>query len=136
MLDFCGQFCQIPRNSGHKNKKRPQEANMYRIAVIIATFGFSGFAWAQTLGEVTNLPIPRFVSMKASEGYARRGPSQGHRIDWVFQHKNTPLRITGEYEHWRRVEDVDGQGGWMHFRLLSGVRVVSKSGIASTSSLV
>ena len=54
----------------------------------------------------------------------RRGPSQGHRIDWVFQHKNTPLRITGEYEHWRRVEDVDGQGGWMHFRLLSGVRTV------------
>ena len=80
--------------------------------------------WAEELGEVTNLPIPRFVSMKASEGYARRGPSQAHRIDWVFKHRHTPLRITGEYEHWRRVEDAEGQGGWMHFRLLSGIRTV------------
>jgi len=76
------------------------------------------------IGSVTNLPLPRFVSMKANEGYARRGPSQSHRIDWVFKHKNTPLMITAEYEHWRRVQDVDGQGGWMHFRLLSGVRTV------------
>jgi len=94
-------------------------------AVLISTILISGpFAFAKELGDVTNLPLPRFVSMKADEGYARRGPSQGHRIDWVFKHRNTPLRITGEYEHWRRVEDVDGQGGWMHFRLLSGVRTV------------
>ena len=32
--------------------------------------------------------------------------------------------ITGEYGHWRRVQDIDGQGGWMHFRLLSGNRTV------------
>ncbi|GLQ34992.1 hypothetical protein GCM10007939_12750 [Amylibacter marinus] len=78
----------------------------------------------QARGPVTNLAIPRFVSMKASEGFARRGPSKSHRIDWVFKHKNTPLMVTGEYQHWRRVQDVDGQGGWMHFRLLSGVRMV------------
>ena len=35
-----------------------------------------------------------------------------------------PLRITGEYEHWRRIEDSEGAGGWVHYSLLSGVRSV------------
>ena len=75
-------------------------------------------------GQVTNLPIPRFVSMKASEGNARRGPSLSHRVDWVFTRRDMPLRVTGEYGHWRRVEDRDGQGGWVHYSLLSGARTV------------
>lgn len=75
-------------------------------------------------GPVTNLPIPRFVSLKADEGNARRGPSLSHRIDWVFTRRNMPLEITAEYGHWRRVQDRDGQGGWVHYSLLSGVRHV------------
>ena len=35
-----------------------------------------------------------------------------------------PLQITGEFGNWRRVQDRDGQGGWMHFSLLSGNRTV------------
>ena len=75
-------------------------------------------------GPVTNLPIPRYVSMKASEGNVRRGPSLTHRIDWVYKLRDMPLRITAEHGHWRRVEDRDGQGGWIHYSLLSGVRTV------------
>lgn len=73
-------------------------------------------------GPVTNLPLPRFVSLKGSEGNARRGPSLSHRIDWVFRHAGMPLRVTAEYGQWRRVEDKDGAGGWVHYSLLSGVR--------------
>ena len=75
-------------------------------------------------GPVTNLPLPRFVSMKATEGNVRRGPSLTHRIDWVFTRRDMPLRITAEHGHWRRVEDRDGMGGWVHYSLLSGVRTV------------
>lgn len=75
-------------------------------------------------GPVTNLPLPRYVSLKASEGNVRRGPSLTHRIDWVFQRRNMPLRITAEHGHWRRVEDRDGMGGWVHYSLLSGSRFV------------
>nr|WP_245727321.1 SH3 domain-containing protein [Paracoccus isoporae] len=73
-------------------------------------------------GPVTRLPIPRYVSLKGDEGNVRRGPSLSHRIDWVFRHSGMPLRVVGEFGHWRRVEDRDGAGGWVHFRLLSGVR--------------
>jgi SH3-like domain-containing protein len=74
------------------------------------------------VGCVTNLPLPRFVSLKGSEGNARRGPGLTHRIDWIFTRAGMPLRITAEYENWRRVEDSEGAGGWVHYSLLSGVR--------------
>ncbi|MFD1483088.1 SH3 domain-containing protein [Paracoccus nototheniae] len=73
-------------------------------------------------GAVTNLPLPRYVSLKGNEGNARRGPSLSHRIDWVFRHAGMPLRVVAEFGHWRRVEDKDGAGGWIHYALLSGVR--------------
>lgn len=73
-------------------------------------------------GTVTNLPLPRFVSLKNAKGFARRGPGLTHRIDWVYTHEGMPLKITAEYEHWRRVEDWEGAGGWVHYSLLSGVR--------------
>lgn len=75
-------------------------------------------------GAVTNLPIPRFVTLKTGEGNARRGPGLTHRIDWVFTRAGMPLKITGEYDNWRRVEDKEGLGGWVHYSLLSGVRAV------------
>ncbi len=84
----------------------------------------SGAAQAEERGKVTNLPIPRYVSLKASEGNVRRGPSLSHRIDWVFRRRDMPLEVTDEYGHWRRVRDRDGQGGWIHYSLLSGVRTV------------
>ncbi len=79
---------------------------------------------AEERGAVTNLPIPRFVSMKAVEGNVRRGPSLTHRIDWVYTRRDMPLEVTAEYGHWRRVRDRDGAGGWVHYSLLSGVRTV------------
>jgi SH3-like domain-containing protein len=75
-------------------------------------------------GAVTNLPLPRFVTLKGTEGNARRGPGRTHRIDWVFTRAGMPLRVTAEFENWRLVEDVEGAGGWVHFSLLSGTRSV------------
>ncbi len=75
-----------------------------------------------TRGSVTNRPLPRFVSMKAAKANVRRGPGLTHRIDWVYKHRNMPLEITAEFGHWRRVRDMDGVGGWVHYSLLSGVR--------------
>jgi SH3-like domain-containing protein len=75
-------------------------------------------------GQVTNLPLPRFVSLKSDNGNARRGPGLTHRVDWIFTREGMPLKITAEYENWRRVEDIDGVGGWVHYSLLSGARTV------------
>lgn len=73
-------------------------------------------------GPETGYALPRFVSMDAGEGYARRGPSRSHRIDWVFTRRHMPMIVVAEHGHWRRVVDYEGEGGWMHYSLLSGVR--------------
>ena len=94
------------------------------LGIIAAVHLISTPVVAAELGQVTNLPVPRFVSLKAANGNVRRGPSLTHRIDWVFNQRDMPLRITAEYDNWRRVEDRDGMGGWMHYSLLSGTRTV------------
>jgi len=103
-----------------------RSGQLFKLLICVLTVAaISGAALAeQTRGPVTNLPLPRFVSLKASEGNVRRGPSLSHRIDWVFTRRDMPLEITGEYGHWRRVRDRDGAGGWMHYSLLSGARTV------------
>ncbi|MDP2086728.1 MAG: SH3 domain-containing protein [Gemmobacter sp.] len=74
------------------------------------------------IGCVTRRPLPRFVSLKGAEARARRGPGPDHRVDWIYQRSGLPLKVTAEYENWRRVEDAEGVGGWMHYALLSPTR--------------
>lgn len=82
-------------------------------------------------GPVTNLPLPRFVSLKSDKANVRRGPSLSHRIDWVFVERGYPLEVIAEYGHWRRVRDIEGATGWLHYSLISGVRtaLVSRDSI-------
>ena len=84
----------------------------------------SVFTQESQKGQVTNLPIPRYVSLKVKEANARRGPSLSHKIDWIYKRQNMPLEIYAEYENWRRVRDFEGLGGWVHYTLLSGIRYV------------
>ncbi|SEN03041.1 SH3-like domain-containing protein [Loktanella fryxellensis] len=89
-------------------------------AVTATTASFA----APVMGPETNLPLPRYVSLKAKEANVRRGPSLTHRIDWVFQRRDMPLQVVAEYGLWRRVIDREGQGGWVHYTMLSGSRTV------------
>ena len=75
-----------------------------------------------TVGSVTSLPLPRYVSIRAREANVRRGPGLSHRIDWEYRRRGLPLEVTAEYGQWRRVRDADGAGGWVHHSLLSGTR--------------
>jgi SH3-like domain-containing protein len=81
-------------------------------------------ATADGRGPVTNLPLPRYVSLKGGEANVRRGPSLSHRIDWIFTRPGMPLQVVAEYGNWRRVIDREGQGGWVHYIMLSGNRTV------------
>jgi SH3-like domain-containing protein len=92
--------------------------------VLAALIVVASQANAQEVGPVTNLPLPRFVSLKASEANIRRGPSLSLRIDWIYQRRDMPLQVVAEYGNWRRVVDRDGVGGWVHYVMLSGTRTV------------
>jgi SH3-like domain-containing protein len=75
------------------------------------------------LGSETNLPLPRYVSLRGSKVRARRGPGLEYRIDWVFQRTGLPVRVIDEYGNWRRIADSDNAGGWVYHALLTGRRM-------------
>lgn len=68
------------------------------------------------------LPVPRFVSIKSNEANIRTGPSQKYPVVWVFIKKGEPVEVVAEFEHWRKVKDIDGDIGWIHESMLSGKR--------------
>ncbi|MEL6584204.1 MAG: SH3 domain-containing protein [Pseudomonadota bacterium] len=95
-----------------------------RVWLCALLIAFGGVASAEERGRETGFPIPRYVSLKAKEANIRRGPGFDHRIDWVFQRRGMPLRVVAEYDVWRKVEDIEGEGGWIHATMLSGIRTV------------
>ena len=76
------------------------------------------------LGAVTNLPIPRYVSLRSSKINVRRGPGLDYRKDWVFRRAGLPVRVVDEYGDWRRIVDKDEAGGWVYHAMITGRRTV------------
>lgn len=72
----------------------------------------------------SELPMPRFVSLKSDKVNVRRGPSSDQAIVWVFSRAGLPVEVIAESENWRRVRDSEGADGWVFHSLLSGRRTV------------
>ena len=76
------------------------------------------------MGSVTNLPIPRYVSLKSDKVNLREGPSKDHRTKWIYQRSGLPVEIIAEFENWRRIRDSEGTEGWVLQSLLTGKRTI------------
>ncbi len=76
----------------------------------------------------SGLPIPRFVSLAATQAYMRTGPGRQYPIDWVYSRRGLPLEVVDEDGPWRQVRDESGITGWMHVSLLSGRRTALITG--------
>lgn len=97
------------------------------LSIAIALTAIGGLemparAESRPVGIETGLPLPRFVSLKATKVNVRVGPSRSHPVRWVYQRKGLPIEILAEFEHWRRVRDSDGDVGWVYHTLLDGRR--------------
>ncbi|MEL6479438.1 MAG: SH3 domain-containing protein [Pseudomonadota bacterium] len=93
-------------------------------ALPLAPWVGGGRAFGQALGPVTNLPLPRYVSLRSSEINVRRGPGLNYPKDWVFRRAGLPVQVIEEYGDWREIVDSDGAGGWVYHALLTGRRTV------------
>jgi SH3-like domain-containing protein len=92
-------------------------------------------AWAQSAAEASTaqaaapnpsgLPIPRWVSIRASEANMRTGPGARYPIEWVLQFRNLPVEVVKEFENWRKVRAIDETTGWVHKSMLSGNRMAT-----------
>jgi SH3-like domain-containing protein len=87
-----------------------------------AFFGSTGLAVAQGLGIETNLPIPRFVSLRSNEVNLRTGPGTTYPVEWVYVRRGLPVEVIAEFDVWRRIRDWQNTVGWVHQSMLDGQR--------------
>ncbi len=85
-------------------------------------------AYAQDTGTATGLPLPRYASLKSDNVYVRAGPSMDYPIRWVYKRDGLPVEIQQEFDAWRKIKMPDGEVGWVHKILISGVRYAQIGG--------
>lgn len=109
-----------------------------RVMALVLVVFIASSACAAELGRVTGLPIPRFVSFKSKITNVRVGPSNQHPVKWVYHQKGYPIKVVAEFEHWRKINDIDGEDGWVHEAMLSGVRqvVILKNNLPGPLSVI
>jgi SH3-like domain-containing protein len=75
-----------------------------------------------TMGK-SGLPLPRFVSLKATgKVNVRVGPGEGYNVAWTFVRPSLPVEVIQEYDSWRRIRDSSGATGWIFHTLLTPKR--------------
>lgn len=94
------------------------------FVTFLAAAAVSWTAMAETVGKVTKLPIPRYVSIRADEANLRVGPGGQYPIRWRLTRSGMPARVVDEEGQWREVVLHDGERGWLYAPLLSGARTL------------
>lgn len=92
------------------------------VAIVGMLLATAAAADPPALGPDSQLPVPRFVSLKTEGANGRRGPGLEHRVEWIYERAGLPLQVTGESGPWRRVRDPDGAQVWMHAQNLDARR--------------
>ncbi len=92
------------------------------ISALVVSLALAGAALAAAGESEANTRPAKFASLKASEVNVRIGPSFNHEIAWTFRRQGLPVKVIQEYDIWRRIQDSDGDEGWVHKKLLSNRR--------------
>jgi len=88
-------------------------------------------AYADEEKDGSELPVPRFASLKSGEVNMRVGPGTRYSINWVYKQEGLPVEILQEFDQWREIRDVEGTTGWVHKQMLQGKRMgIIKGSIA------
>jgi SH3-like domain-containing protein len=65
---------------------------------------------------------PYWASITAGQARMRTGPGRNFPVSWLYQRAQLPVRVIEIYQAWRKVEDPDGEKGWLLVNLLSDKR--------------
>jgi SH3-like domain-containing protein len=85
-------------------------------ALLLSTLALGG------AGAQTERKAPYWASVSAGKALMRTGPGRNYPGTWLYVRADLPIRVIETYPNWRKVEDPDGEKGWMLQRLLSDTR--------------
>jgi SH3-like domain-containing protein len=78
--------------------------------------------------SVSGFCVPRYVSLKRGQVFARKGPGKDYPIVFVYRVQGLPVQIVAETSEWRRICDPDGGAAWVHRTMIDGRRSVMAVG--------
>ena len=87
-----------------------------RGLAIAALLAFATVAYAQEKKP------PYWASIASGEAMMRTGPGRNYPGTWLYKRRDLPIRVVQVYPNWRKIEDPDGEQGWMLVTLLSDRR--------------
>ena len=71
---------------------------------------------------------PYWASISASKAMMRSGPGRNYPASWLYLRADLPIKVVETYPNWRKVQDPDGETGWMLQNLLSDTRTAVVGG--------
>ena len=75
-----------------------------------------------TVASAQDRKPPYWASIASGEAMMRTGPGRNYPGTWLYKRRDLPIRVVQVYQTWRKIEDPDGQQGWMLVTLLSDRR--------------
>lgn len=109
-------------NAAIKGGKR---AGSILLSAMLMLFAFDAArAAGPERATPSGLPVPRWVSIKVDPARARAGPSEDHRVLWIYHARGVPVQVVAENQFWRRICDPEGGLAWVHSRVVDGRRTV------------
>lgn len=106
----------------HRDRKIQKTLRFFAILTASCAFLVLSAAPPQAeprLGRESGEPLPRFATLKDAKVNMRVGPGKDYSVKWTLRRRHMPVRIIAEHGHWRRVELIDGDRGWIHRALLT-----------------
>ena len=71
---------------------------------------------------------PYWASISAGEALMRTGPGKNYPATWLYRRADLPIKVLQVQPSWRKVQDPDGEVGWMLVNLLSDTRTAIVTG--------
>jgi SH3-like domain-containing protein len=87
------------------------------LALILCVTALSPAAVAQKERKT-----PYWASIAATEALMRSGPGKNYPAKWLYRRGDLPIKVLEVYPSWRKIQDPDGESGWMLVNLLSDTR--------------
>ncbi|MBA3730563.1 MAG: hypothetical protein H0W92_07155 [Sphingomonas sp.] len=81
-----------------------------------------GLLCAASVASAQDKKPPYWASIASGEAMMRTGPGRNYPGVWLYKRRDLPVRVLQIYPNWRKIEDPDGEKGWMLVTLLSDRR--------------
>jgi SH3-like domain-containing protein len=95
----------------------------FAIAALLTAGLVVGSAQAQE-----DRDTPYWASISSGKAMMRTGPGRNYPATWLYLRADLPIKVIETYPNWRKVQDPDGETGWMLQRLLSDTRTALVTG--------